>query len=246
MSRQRIGWVLAVVVTLAVAAYFVPAAADWLVTKEGDRVKTDGPWKVDNRLVVFKRPDGTYASIRVSDVDLEASERLTEEMAAAERAPKAADTQEEEPARRKSVMRLTDRDLPPVGRGRGASDETSSGGASDERSSGGGAADAAGQDRGELRPLEVVSWRESETSGTGGIEFVGRVRNRSQRTALGVTVLVTLFDPEGEEITDTQAQITAQSLPPGGTAGFRASFPSVFSYARAEFGVTGDLVLNEP
>lgn len=243
MSRKRIGWILGIVVTIAVASFLVPAAADWLVTKDGARMETDGPWKVDNRLVVFKRPDGTYASVRVSDVDLEASERLTEEMAEKDRSPKPVREKQEPAPPKKAVIRLTDKDLPPVGRRDEAARPTSQEGAPPAE---GAAAPPPNGATGERQPLEVVTWRESETSESGGVEFVGRVRNRSERTALGVTVTVTLFDPEGEELATTRATITSLSLPPGATAGFRASFPSVFTYARAEFGVTGDLVLNEP
>jgi hypothetical protein len=56
----------------------VPAAADWLVTREGSRIETRGAWKIKNQLVVFTLPSGELSSLRLSEVDLAASEAATE------------------------------------------------------------------------------------------------------------------------------------------------------------------------
>lgn len=221
------------------------AVADTLVTEDGDRIETRGPWKVDGGLVVFERPDGTLASMRLSEVDLEASERATEESkAAADRARKASeendDTGEDEP-RREPVARLTDRDLPPVGRSTDAEGD----GSSDAASS---TAPGAGSDGSEEEAggLEVVEWAEDESFSEDGLRFVGRVRNASDHTAVGIRVTGTLRDEQGDERASTTAILTSDALGAGQSADFRADFPGTFSYADVEFDVEGDLLLDEP
>ena len=56
----------------------LPAAADWLVMEDGSRVETRGPWSVEGRQVLFTLPNGTLSALRASEVDLPASEALTE------------------------------------------------------------------------------------------------------------------------------------------------------------------------
>ncbi len=41
-----------------------PAAADWIVTTDGERIETRGPWEVKGRLVVMTLADGELASMR--------------------------------------------------------------------------------------------------------------------------------------------------------------------------------------
>ena len=48
------------------------AAADLLATRDGSIIETDGTWKVQGRLVIFKLPDGQLASLKLDEVDLEA------------------------------------------------------------------------------------------------------------------------------------------------------------------------------
>jgi hypothetical protein len=235
LSRGR--WIFAGAGLLLTAALLVPAAADWLVTRDGAKIETAGPWRVENRLVVFERPDGTYASMRLSEVDLEASERLTRELAEKARAPKAA------PQSRPVVARLTEKELPPVAEAPVREEEA--GGGDGAGGQGAAAPGAAAED--EARPpesLQVVSWREVSGPESAGLELVGDVRNVTDSTALDVVVTVVLRDEEGEEVETTQALLTTSALPPGGTAGFRASFPGIFHSAGVEFRTSGTLVLS--
>ncbi len=62
----------AVIGMLAVASH-----ADWLVTQDGERIETKGGWQVKGRMVVFTRPEGTLSSLRLSEVDLDASREAT-------------------------------------------------------------------------------------------------------------------------------------------------------------------------
>ncbi len=229
MSRRLASWSLLAVAALAAAAFLLPAGADWLVTKDGAQIETDGPWKDEGRLVVFKRPDGTYASMRRSELDLEASERLTLERAKAVEQPKRqADTRAE---RREPVARLTEKELPPRGRQQQTSEAEE--------------AAAASLEAGQSGPLQVVNWREVTEPESPGVTFAGQVRNTSEHMALGVTLTVTLSDENGDEIASADARLTTNALPPGAVGGFRASFPGVFAFSRADFDVSGTLVRSE-
>lgn len=99
-------WWLAL--TLVAAATPAVTRADWLVTREGARVETRGAWEVRGRTVVFTRPEGTLSSMRLGEVDLEASRAATE----AAIAPPPPAPAEDKP--RPPVLTLTDED---VGRG---------------------------------------------------------------------------------------------------------------------------------
>ncbi len=87
-----------------------PAPADWLVTREGHRIETDGSWKVKGRIVVYTDPGGTLSSLRLGEVDLEASEAASEEPAAP--SPAAKKPAKKSVERRKPVLVLTDADIP--------------------------------------------------------------------------------------------------------------------------------------
>ena len=232
MTRKRLTWIVSAVVALTASAIFLPAAADWLVTKRGDRIETDGPWQVKSRLVVFKRPDGTYASLRLSDVDLEASKELTSRLAEeAARAREPAEAKKEK-ARREPVARLTEKDLPPVGHRSTKKEEAKQAETVPADSS----------DSKQPPGLMVSTWREVTEIDSPGLAFVGEVRNPTDNMAVGVTVSVKLFDEKGEEIATTGAVLTTDALPPGSSGGFRASFPDVFTYARADFDAEGTML----
>lgn len=226
MSRTR-RWALATGALVVAVGLLLPAAADWLVTRDGSRVETVGPWRVESRLVVFKRPDGTLGSLRLSDVDLEASRRLTDEMTAREAAAERREREAPEERERPVIARLTEKDLPPVDRPPAA-----------ERSDG----EATDASRQEPSDLDIVSFREVSGADSEGVAFTGAVRNRTEHMAVGVGVTAVLYDEEGEEIRRGEARLTSNALPSGQSAGFRADFPGVYHYARVVFDVTGNLL----
>jgi hypothetical protein len=80
MRRRIVLWI----VSLAVSSAAV--SADVLVARDGLRIETKGPWKVKGRVVVFTTSDGSLSSMRVSELDLEASEAATREAAEAAKA----------------------------------------------------------------------------------------------------------------------------------------------------------------
>lgn len=67
---------LAALALLALAGA-APAAADWLVTRGGDKVETRGPWKVEGERVLFTDAGGRRVSLPVAKVDLTASAAAT-------------------------------------------------------------------------------------------------------------------------------------------------------------------------
>lgn len=223
MSRAR-RWAIGTGALAVAVGVLLPVAADWLVTRDGSRVETAGPWRVESRLVIFKRPDGSLGSLRLSEVDLDASRRLTEEMAARE----AASEPEEAPKRdRPATIRLTERDLPPVDR------------APEAQGSG---EEPAATPQPEPSALDIVSFREVSNADSTGVAFSGTVQNRSEYTAVGVGVTAVLYDEQGEVIRRGTARLTASALGTGQSAGFRVDFPGVYQYVRVEFEVAGELL----
>ncbi len=91
---------------IAVFGIFAAASdADWLVTRAGERIETQGGWQVKGRLVIFTQPGGMLSSLRLSEVDLDASREATN--AAAEAAARPA-AQPPPPPRRPARVITTD------------------------------------------------------------------------------------------------------------------------------------------
>ena len=120
MTRPLGGRTPALVLAGAVLAALLaasPAAADWLVTRghgsaAGARVETRGPWQVKGRLVVFETAAGQLASLRLDDVDLEASREATRRAEEGAR-PAAAEPAAQAPPERPPRRRITDSDIAP-------------------------------------------------------------------------------------------------------------------------------------
>ncbi len=227
MTRRSSLLVLAAAAALAAVAATAAAPAlraDWLVTRQGERFQTKGPWQLKGKLVVFTLPDGTLSSIRADRVDFDASKRAAEE--AAKRAA-AASTPPPPAEHRKAVIVLTDKDFhsaAPAG----------SGGAD---AAGQGAAGAAkpGKDGPHEGPaaVEIVNWdRLAEAdSKVNGIEIVGTLRNGSQVPLTEVTLNATLFDDSGNILARAPARVETPALAPSETSQFRVAVEGVFTFA---------------
>lgn len=187
------------------------ASADWLVSRDGERVETRGPWKVERKLVVFKLPNGTLSSLRLADVDLEASAQATAE-ARLEPAPPAA---LEEPAKRESVLVLTTED---VGRAAEPAEPDAEPQAAEPELP---------EDVEAPPPIEVISWSQTESTGVAGLEILGTLRNDSPSIVTGVSVRVSLYDHDGELIGRRDAFLDTTSIAGRATTGFRALFRGV-------------------
>lgn len=208
---------------LAAALLATPAAADWLVTLDGGRVETQGPWQVKGKLVVFTRAaEGQLASLRAADVDWAASERATAQAAEAAQAPPEEKSAPSEPPK-ESKWVFTDANFrrpapaPPK-------DEVPVPGETDN----------AGRPR---LPVALEGWERRDHP--DGLEIAGTLRNPGNEIAAEVGVTVRLYDETGTLVATSEGRIGTPAIGPGMTVAFRASFPGVFTYAEAKFDVRG-------
>lgn len=215
-ARRRLVLGLGLVAVLLLAGR---AGADWLVLNDGSRVETDGAWSVEGRLVVFRTPGGTLSSLRLAEVDLEATDRANVE--ANEPPPVAAPAPP-----KKAVLVLTEADLPPASPVPAEQEEAGSG--EGEAGKGAGSAQAGAG-------LEVGSWEQVPTPDGTGIQIYGTLENKTGKLATDLGVRVLLFDAAGNEVGSQEAVIGRRALPPGAKANFNATFPDVFSFAAAKF-----------
>lgn len=205
---------LAVLATALLGLAGLPASADWLVTREGAKVETKGPWQEKGKLVVFHTADGSLSSMRLAEVDLEASRKATEE---AERAKVEAEQARAKPVERKApVLVVTDKDV------RHVDPATAS-----PTAAAGEPAPAAG--------LAVANWDRAPDPGDGHVVITGSLVNSSPDTATGISLAVVLIDEAGNPLGTVQAVVTSNVLPPGQQSGFRAEFPSVFTFSNVKF-----------
>ncbi len=216
-AAQRRPGFLVVLAALGWALAPLAGEADWLVLRDESRIETEGPWSVKGKLLVFELPNGTLSSLRLSLVDLEASEKATAE-AAEEPAEKAGQAQA-------AVFVLTDKDVSHVGIS-GASGVPST--ASGEAEATGGDRDASPRDL-----VEVLSWQ--DVTGEEGVVISGTARNTGDAVAAGLTLTVVLSDREGRVLATSNAQLGASALPSGQSVSFRAAFPGVFAFTAVRF-----------
>lgn len=216
--RRRL--VLSVCLLGLVAA--LPIHGDWLVTRDGARVETKGPWKVKGSQVIFTLPNGTLSVLRKSEVDLDASAVATAQSQRPTSSSAQAETKRSEP----SVLVLTNKDI------RSADD------ANAERAEA--AAQEGGEAEGEAPPtaaaaspsrrgVELVSWTSRDSGSVDGLEVVGSIKNTGTDIAANVTVKVTVIDQDGTPLLDTSAFLRSTGLAPGKSTTFRALLPGVFS-----------------
>ena len=195
-----------------------PLGADWLVTRDGGRVETDGPWTVKGRQVVFTLPSGTLASLRLDDVDLEASEAATAEVATG-----AKETEDGEPAMEESaspIAVITNDSLGP------ASAPPSSEAAS------GSAVNGDGEDEEEVAPgtmratapFKVLHWRSASAAGRGW-EVTGTVQNAgTEDVKLGRGLIRFEGEGGGKLAESVQLFFAGRDLSAGASTKFRALF----------------------
>lgn len=206
-----------VTLVLFVGLGFVEAVpADVLVTVDGATIETKGPWKVDGRLVRFTLPDGALSSMRLSEVDLEASGAATAEAAAPKPAQDAEPAKKERPA---PVLVLTDADIP-AGEAPPPEDAATASEATAE-----------GENGGEVdpgRPLQVSQWTWQAAVTDGALwELTGTVTNRGDREAYSLQVYfdAVAVDGDGNPMPDFHifrpAIVGAEIVPPGESSDFR-------------------------
>ena len=194
----------------------LPAKADWLVTRQGDRIETNGPWQEKGKLLVFHTAGGRLSSLRLADVDLAASRTVTADAAR----PRTEAGPAPSPAPLQEAHAITDAD---VGHVR-------------ETSKPAPAADAADRAKDQPAPpadLEAGAWERSRAD-DGHVVITGTLRNTSSMVVAGVRLTVHLIDETGAEIAAVPAQLPATALRAGQQVDFRADFPNVFGFADAQ------------
>ena len=200
------------------------AAGDWLVTRDGARVETKGPWVVKGRLITFTAlPSGNLSSLRASEVDLQASAEATR-AALAPPAPAPAAPAEE---RKKPVLVWTDADVAHVGEEQLAPppvDPT-------------GAEAAAGAAAKPSPSLVVAGWDRTYSEAEQGVIVSGTVRNIGKAMEGGIQLTVRVFDDQGALVGVGAGPLSSSTLMPGKSAEFRAVFPGIFVVAAATFDV---------
>lgn len=225
MTARRV-IVLAVLILGAASA----APADRLVTRDGDVIETQGPWEVRGKLVVFKLADGTLASLRLDEADLEASEALARETERQERATRAR-PEAPAPPPRQAVMVLTDKD---VAHGRGVGDgsgEGQSGGEDGDEAAGTPVASSG-------RGVQVVQWNQ-ETGGETGVLVKGVAQNLGSSVATRVAVNALFYDETGGLLLAREVTLEEGALGPGARREFSVTVPHELVFDEIKFQVTG-------
>lgn len=202
---------LARALTLAAVLVAGPLSADWLVLEDGTRMETSGPWEERGKLVVFTTTDGMLASLRATEVDLEASRRATAEPVKppAKAAPPAA-----EPPKPEWV--LTDAD---VAHAPNLGDES----------------EAAPDTGGVEERLVVTDYQEAPMADEQGTRITGTLRNVSTDAATQIRLSVLAYDASGDLLDTASAMLSAQALMPDQQARFQVDFEGVFAIAAVVF-----------
>jgi len=217
-SLAVLGSLVAVLVLAA-----APAAADWLVLRDGTKLETKGPWTVRGTMVVFTQPNGTLAMLKASEVDLDQSavattQAKTGEPAQAGATPK---TGVREPTRQKPVLVLRDRDVAHVNEAGETTEKT----------------DAKGAEAKPEPGLSVQGWQQTPTGDGTGTEVFGALKNETRNTATNITVVVKVYDDSGAMLGTAEAVVSSTALAPGQSTNFRAAFPGIVSFKDARFEV---------
>ena len=192
-----------------------PVAGDWLVTVDGARIETKGPWKVKGNQVVFTLTNGTLSTIRKSEVDLDASAAATAESQAPAQAEPDEDSRPQERPRATKVFNNKNirAAAEPPGRD------------SEREPEGRDAAPAAAG----TGSVELVSWTSRDSSNGDGLEIVGTVKNQGRELAANISVKVIVVDETGAPVVDTTAFMRSTGLVPGKSTTFRALLPGIFT-----------------
>jgi hypothetical protein len=225
-SNRRWPGVTKLLFVAAAAALVVgsssPASADWLVLRDGSGIETDGPWKTKGALVVFTLAKGGLASIRLDEVDLEASEKASEAARERARAEELAARREQsaapaQPAPREAKWVITDADVGHVGE---ASSEAAAptGDAADATPTG----------------LVVRQWGHRDLE-EGGVTMFGQLENRGLNAATGIDLVISALDDAGAVLAEASATLDATTLLPGQSTRFEAALADVYAFATVDF-----------
>lgn len=216
--RRRILVAVASALVLAGGA----ARADWLVTRDGAQLEIRGPWEVEGQMVIFTLADGTFSSLRLSAVDLEASQRLTEHEARAATEPEPAS----KAGPRQATFVLTDADVGHIGGTSPASPDAPTG---PEGEAGGEETEPA------AAKLSVTGWRELLDEESNAVQIVGTLHNPGANPATSISLEVVLYDDAGTLLERSTARLAQSFLPGGSSTQFVAPFADTLSFSAVKF-----------
>lgn len=207
--------VVRLLLVLPIVLLLAPAVrADWLVTKEGARVETKGPWKVKGAIVVFTLPNGTLSSMRVREVDLDQSALVTAE---ANKPPEEAAKEDEAPPK-PVVAELTNENIRradvPAASGEGGEAEGEGGAAALPRAVA-------------TPPYEVLAWNVVDRPDVEGIEVRGTLRNGGEETFANVSMVVRLLTSDGVFVEERRGNLQSMLLRAQAATNFSAVFPNL-------------------
>lgn len=224
MHASRSVWVFLVVVTAAAAT---PAAADWLVLRDGSRIETKGPWQVKGNLVVFTLKTGSLSALKASEVDLDQSAVATSQARAA-----AAQAGKTDQPKKKPVLVLTDKDVAHV---------------TDSEAPEKPAEAKQGDKAPKQEPgLTVQGWEQASLGNADGTQVFGALRNDGRDTATNISVVVKVYDNDGQLLGTADAVVSSGALPPGQATNFRAAFPGIVAFKDARFEVKSRGLVTTP
>lgn len=190
---------------------------DWLVLKDGSVVETAGTWQVKGNLVVFSMPNGSLASLRLSNVDLPSSTDLSLNGREEEMTPTAVKA----PPRKIASFVITDANV--------SHDEYEA-----ER-------DAAGANRGGTSPenpgsgLVITAWDRADAPENNGLIVTGTLENQGAAPLAGIVLSAVFYDENGDAILARDAQLNAQALSPQRRTNFRIDLPEIFDFSTVAF-----------
>jgi hypothetical protein len=204
-----------------------PVAADWLVTYDGVQIETQGPWEIQGKLVVFRLANGALSSMQLSELDLEASDRLTSSRSRPAQKPQ----KRTRTAPRKPAFVITDDDVKHVDAGRPSTN-------GEDRESVV-SAPAAAREEAEGGEVAVARWDRVYDDSIDGVVLSGTLENRDNRGHQELSLSISLVSEGGVPAGSAHATLAKKALKGGETTTFRASFPGVPDFDKAEFGVSG-------
>lgn len=189
--------------------------ADWLVTTDGGRIETKGPWRVEGRRVLYTTPGGTLAAVRLSAVDLDASA-----VATAQAKEERTEVKDVSPSTEKPVLVLKGRDVPRSLASVSRSSDSAEAADSDNDSGG----------------VEVTRWDDVTPAGEE-VRIRGEVKNGTPDQLTTVNIQVTLYDESGNSIAKRVTSPQVKTMGPGESAPFEISFPDVYYMSAVRFSV---------
>lgn len=242
----------------------------WLVTVDGDRVEIRGPWKIEGGRVLFTNPRGTLSSMRLSQLDLAASEELRQ-------APRGSTNPTQRPStsageavlvlETKDVARwdgtmaaseaaptpelgsesggepVSNRALPATPASSSAQTPSGSGASASEKAPPTGSSSTAGSQSPASKSTTskvVVASFRDLGNYDEGVKIYGTLRNDGDVRAMRVTALVKVLDEAGNELAQQRVEPRQNQIPTGETSNFRAFFPDIRVYGKVEIEVTSD------